>query len=90
MKINEKMIAQMTEEEQQELFDLIWKQQEKKKKKKKVTENLVQELRKVINKMIDENILFDYLIEDGNLEYFRLLDVEVKDDGKTVLLTFYE
>lgn len=48
MKIDEKMIEQMTEEEQQELYNLIQKQQEK--RKQKVAENLINELREVVKK----------------------------------------
>lgn len=46
MKIDEKMIEQMTEEEQQELCNLIQKQQRR--KKKQVAENLVKEMCEII------------------------------------------
>lgn len=82
MKIDEKMIEQMTEEEQQELLNLIQKQQEK--KKQKVAENLVNELREVIKKMEDENLVFDYIIDTGSMEYHSL-DTEL-DDGNVVVL----
>lgn len=87
MKINEKMIAQMTEEEQQELFDLIEKQQRK--KKKQIAENLVKEMREVVKKMKNENLVFDCMIDTGSMEYFRSLDIEL-DDGNTIVFTFYK
>lgn len=87
MKIDEKMIEQMTGEELQELFNLIQKQQEK--KKQKVAENLVNELREVVKKMKDENLVFDCMLDVENFEYFRSLDVEL-DDGNVVVFTFYE
>ena len=83
MKIDEKM----TGEELQELFNLIQKQQEK--KKQKVAENLVNELREVVKKMKDENLVFDCMLDVENFEYFRSLDVEL-DDGNVVVFTFYE
>lgn len=89
MKIDEKMIEQMTEEEQQELLNLIQKQQ--KKKKKQVAENLVKEMCEIIEKMIDEDLIFKYTNNSKNYEdFYRVLDVEVQDDGETILLTFYE
>lgn len=87
MKIDEKMIEQMTGEELQELFNLIQKQQEK--KKQKVVENLINELREVVKKMKDENLVFDCMLDVKNFEYFRSLDVEL-DDGNVVVFTFYE
>lgn len=87
MKIDEKMIEQMTEEEQQELLNLIQKQQEK--KKKQVAENLINELREVVKKMKNENLVFDCMIDTGSMEYFRSLDTEL-DDGNVVVFTFYE
>ena len=56
MKIDENMIEQMTEEEQQELIKLIEKQQ--KKKKKRIAEELVDELREVVDKIIKADIVF--------------------------------
>ena len=89
MKINEKMIEQMTEEEQQELCNLIQKQQRR--KKKQVAENLVKEMCEIINKMIDEDLIFKYTNNSENYEdFYSVLDVEVQDDGETILLTFYE
>ena len=89
MKIDEKMIEQMTEEEQQELCNLIQKQQRR--KKKQVAENLVKEMCEIINKMIDEDLIFKYTNNSKNYEdFYSVLDVEVQDDGKTILLTFYE
>lgn len=87
MKIDEKMIEQMTEEEQQELCELIQKQQEK--KKQKVAENLVNELREVVKKMKNENLVFDCMIDTGSIEYFRSLDIEL-DYGNIIVFTFYE
>lgn len=89
MKIDEKMIEQMTEEEQQELCNLIQKQQRR--KKKQVAENLVKEMCEIIEKMIDEDLIFKYTNNSKNYEdFYRVLDVEVQDDGETILLTFYE
>lgn len=89
MKIDEKMIEQMTEEEQQELCNLIQKQQRR--KKKQVAENLVKEMCEIINKMIDEDLIFKYTNNSENYEdFYSVLDVEVQDDGETILLTFYE
>ena len=87
MKIDEKMIEQMTEEEQQELCKLIQKQQEK--KKQKVAENLVNELREVVKKMKNVNLVFDCMIDTGSIEYFRSLDIEL-DYGNIIVFTFYE
>lgn len=87
MKIDEKMIEQMTEEEQQELYNLIQKQQEK--RKQKVAENLINELRKVVKKMKNENLVFDCMIDTGSMEYFRSLDIEL-DDRNVIVFTFYE
>ena len=87
MKIDEKMIEQITEEEQQELCNLIQKQQRR--KKKQVAENLVKEMREIINKMKNENLVFDCMIDTGSMEYFRSLDTEL-DDGNVVVFTFYE
>lgn len=89
MKIDEKMIEQMTEEEQQELCNLIQKQQRR--KKKQVAENLVKEMREIINKMIDEDLVFEYTSNSENYEdFYSVLGVEAQDDGETILLTFYE
>lgn len=85
MKIDEKMIEQMTEEEQQELYDLIQKQQ--KKKKKQVAENLINELREVVKKMINENLVFDYMINTESIEYFCSLDIEL-NNGNVIVFTF--
>lgn len=87
MKIDEKMIEQMTEEEQQELYNLIQKQQEK--RKQKVAKNLINELREVVKKMKNENLVFDCMIDTGSMEYFRSLDIEL-DDGNVIVFTFYE
>lgn len=87
MRIDEKMIEQMTEEEQQELYNLIQKQQEK--RKQKVAENLINELREVVKKMKNENLVFDCMIDTGSFEYFRSLDIEL-DDGNVIVFTFYE
>lgn len=87
MKIDEKMIEQMTEEEQQELYNLIQKQQEK--RKQKVAENLINELREVVKKMKNENLVFDCMIDTGSMEYFRSLDIEL-DDGNVIIFAFYE
>lgn len=87
MRIDEKMIEQMTEEEQQELYNLIQKQQEK--RKQKVAENLINELREVVKKMKNENLVFDCMIDTGSMEYFRSLDIEL-DDGNVIVFTFYE
>jgi hypothetical protein len=89
MKIDEKMIEQMTEEEQQELYNLIQKQQRR--KKKQVAENLVKEMCEIINKMIDEDFVFKYTNNSKNYEdFYSVLSVEAQDDGETILLTFYE
>lgn len=89
MKIDEKMIEQMTEEEQQELCNLIQKQQRR--KKKQVAENLVKEMCEIINKMIDEDFVFKYTNNSKNYEdFYSVLSVEAQDDGETILLTFYE
>lgn len=89
MKIDEKMIEQMTEEEQQELCDLIQKQQRK--KKKQIAENLVKEMCEIINKMIDEDFVFEYTNNSENYEdFYSVLSVEAQDDGETILFTFYE
>lgn len=77
----------MTEEEQQELYNLIQKQQEK--RKQKVAENLINELREVVKKMKNENLVFDCMIDTGSFEYFRSLDIEL-DDGNVIVFTFYE
>lgn len=87
MKIDENMIEQMTEEEQQELIKLIEKQQ--KKKKKRIAEELVNELREVVDKIIDENIVFDFTGDTESWDYYSSLDIEVQDEGETILLTFY-
>lgn len=87
MRIDKKMIEQMTEEEQQELYNLIQKQQEK--RKQKVAENLINELREVVKKMKNENLVFDCMIDTGSFEYFRSLDIEL-DDGNVIVFTFYE
>lgn len=87
MRIDEKMIEQMTEEEQQELYNLIQKQQEK--RKQKVAENLINELREVVKKMKNENLVFDCMIDTGSMEYFRSLDIEL-DDGNVIVFTFNE
>lgn len=87
MRIDEKMIEQMTEEEQQELYNLIQKQQEK--RKQKVAENLINELREVVKKMKNENLVFDCMIDTGSFEYFRSLDIEL-DDGNAIVFTFNE
>lgn len=86
MKIDEKMIEQMTEEEQQELYNLIQKQQEK--RKQRVAENLINELREVVKKMKNENLVFDCM-NTGSMEYFCSLDIEL-DDGNVIVFTFYE
>lgn len=89
MKIDEKMIEQMTEEEQQELCNLIQKQQRK--KKKQIAENLVKEMSEIINKMIDEDLVFEYTNNSENYEdFYSVLCVEAQDDGETILFTFYE
>lgn len=80
MRIDEKMIEQMTEEEQQELYNLIQKQQEK--RKQKVAENLINELREVVKKMKNENLVFDCMIDTGST-----LDIEL-DDGNVIVLHF--
>lgn len=87
MRIDEKMIEQMTEEEQQELYNLIQKQQEK--RKQKVAENLINELREVVKKMKNENLVFDCMIDTESFEYFRSLDIEL-DDGNVIVFTFNE
>lgn len=89
MKIDEKMIEQMTEEEQQELCELIQKQQRK--KRKQIAENLVKEMCEIINKMIDEDFVFEYTNNNKNYgDFYSVLSVEAQDDGETILLTFYE
>lgn len=89
MKIDEKMIEQMTEEEQQELYELIQKQQRK--KRKQIAENLVKEMCEIINKMIDEDFVFEYTNNNENYgDFYSVLSVEAQDDGETILLTFYE
>lgn len=87
MKIDEKMIEQMTEEEQQELLNLIQKQQEK--RKQKIAENLINELREVVKKMKNENLVFDCMTDTESFEYFRSLDIEL-DDGNVIVFTFNE
>ena len=89
MKIDEKMIEQMTEEEQQELCELIQKQQRK--KRKQIAENLVKEMCEIINKMIDEDFVFEYTNNNENYgDFYSVLSVEAQDDGETILFTFYE
>lgn len=87
MKIDEKMIEQMTEEEQQELLNLIQKQQEK--RKQKIAENLINELREVVKKMKNENLVFDCMTDTESFEYFRSFDIEL-DDGNVIVFTFNE
>lgn len=44
-----------------------------------------------IEKAIDEDLIFKYTNNSKNYEdFYRVLDVEVQDDGETILLTFYE
>lgn len=88
MKIDENMIAQMTEKEQEELFKLIQKQQNKKRQEK--ISKLLKELQDVIDKLVDEDVGFDYNTGDlYNQEYYSQCYVEQQLDGN-VLFTFCE
>ena len=87
MKIDENMIAQMTEEEQEELFRLIQKQQTKKRQEK--INKLLKELQNVLDKLIDEDVEFDYNTGDlYNQEYYSQCKVEQKLDG-SIMFGFY-
>ena len=87
MKIDENMIAQMTEEEQEELFRLIQKQQTKKRQEK--INKLLKELQNVLDKLIDEDVEFDYNTGDlYNQEYYSQCYVEQKLDG-SIMFGFY-
>lgn len=87
MKIDENMIAQMTEEEQEELIKLIEKIQKKKRNEK--VKKLLKELQDIINKLIDEDVEFDYNTGDlYNQEYYSQCYVEQKSDG-SIIFGFY-
>lgn len=87
MKIDENMIEQMTEEEQQELIELLEKQQRK--KKKRIVEELVEELREVLNKLIHEDVTFDFVIHDKDYDYYTSIDVEAENEGEDITFTLY-
>ncbi len=87
MKIDENMIAQMTEKEQEELFKLIQKQQNKKRQEK--INKLLKELQNVLDNLMNEDVEFDYNTEDlYNQEYYSQCDVEQKSDG-SIMFSFY-
>lgn len=87
MKIDEKMIEQMTEKEQQEIIELIQKHQNKKRQEK--ISKLLKELQDVIDKLVDEDVEFDYNTEDlYDQEYYSQCDVEQKSDG-SIMFSFY-
>lgn len=88
MKIDEKMIEQMTEREQEELFKLLQEHQNKKRQEK--ISKLLKELQDVINKLVDEDVGFDYNTGDlYNQGYYSQCYVEQQLDGN-VLFTFCE
>lgn len=88
MKIDENMIAQMTEEEQEELLKLIQKQQNKKRQEK--INKLLKELQDVVNSLMDEDVEFDYNVSSYNdrSDYYTECYVEQKSDG-AIMFTFY-
>lgn len=87
MKIDENMIAQMTEEEQEELFKLIQKQQNKKRQEK--INKLLKELQNVLDNLMNEDVEFDYNTEDlYDQEYYSQCDVEQKSDD-SIMFSFY-
>lgn len=87
MKIDENMIAQMTEREQEELFKLLQEHQNKKRQEK--ISKLLKELQDVIDKLVDEDVGFDYNTGDlYNQEYYSQCDVEQKSDG-SIMFSFY-
>lgn len=87
MKIDEKMIEQMTEEEQQELINLIQKQQNKKRQEK--INKLLKELQNVLNNLMDEDVEFDYNVSSYNDEnnYYTECYIEQKSND-SVMFTF--
>lgn len=87
MKIDENMIAQMTEEEQQEIIELIVKQQRK--KKKRIVEELVDELREVLDKLMHEDVTFDFVIYDKDYDYYTSIDVNAENEGEDITFTLY-
>lgn len=53
--------------------------------------NLVKEMSEIINKMIDEDLVFEYTNNSENYEdFYSVLCVEAQDNGETILFTFYE
>lgn len=45
----------------------------------------------IINKMIDEDFVFEYTNNNENYgDFYSVFSVEAQDDGETILLTFYE
>lgn len=86
MKIDENMIAQMTEEEQQELFKLIQKHHQQ--QKKTIAGNFVDKLREMISEVVHNDITF-YLNNDLGGDY-KGIDLEVRNDGNIVEFNFVD
>lgn len=84
MRIDENMIAQMTEEEQQELIKLIQKHRQQ--QKKIIAGNFVDKLREMISEVMHNDITF-YLNNDLGGD-FDGIDIEVMNDGNTIAFTF--
>lgn len=84
MKIDEKMIEQMTEEEQQELIKLIQKHRQQ--QKKIIAGNFVDKLREMISEVMHNDITF-YLNNDLGGD-FDGIDIEVMNDGNIIVFNF--
>ena len=84
MKIDENMIAQMTEEEQEELIKLIQKHRQQ--QKKIITGNFVDKLREMISEVMHNDITF-YLNNDLGGD-FDGIDIEVMNDGNIIVFNF--
>ena len=84
MKIDENMIAQMTEEEQEELIKLIQKHRQQ--QKKIITGNFVDKLREMISEVMHNDITF-YLNNDSGGD-FDGIDIEVMNDGNIIVFNF--
>lgn len=86
MKIDEKMIEQMTEEEQKELIELLEKHRQK--QKETIARNFVDKLREMIFEATNNDIVF-YVSNDYGGDY-KGINLKVIENGNTIAFTFVD
>lgn len=50
---------------------------------------VMKELREVLNKLIYEDVTFDFVIHDEDYDYYTSIDVEAENEGEDITFTLY-